>query len=261
MTALFQRLHDAVRPHANAALGMVEALDLPGMDIRMGVGAARQSSLFFGVPESKLRQLVAAMEPRRVKTGETIVVEGERAREFAIVMQGRAVVERHVNGEVRAIGDISRPTLVGEESLVGERGFHAGVRMTTDGVVFRMSRTGFGEFAAERLVSGLRAPEATARLRGGAVLVEIASSGDAGRDAEEATPAATHATTLRGLRRRLSTHTRDALHICCSVRAYKSALAAFLLTQWGYDAVYLKSGVLTAAHHMRGFRRAGPNGS
>jgi CRP-like cAMP-binding protein len=234
---------------------MGEALDMLGLDIGAAVGAIRQSSLFCHVPEGALRKLVTAMHPHRVKQGDVLLTEGDRAREFLVLMQGHAVVERKVNGEARTIGEIGRPTLVGEESLVGERAFGTTVRMKTDGIAFRLSRTGFGEFAGLWLVPGINPLAAADALQAGARLVEIVSRQDAASGVRSDLR-----TSLSGLRAFANGLSRDIRYVCCGARAYKRALAAFLLRQWGCDAVYVKGSLLVAGRHLRGCRTTTPSG-
>ncbi len=255
MTTLLERLQTAVRPRPGGAIDMGQALDLLGLDIGAAVGAVRQSSLFCHVSESNLRKLVAAMQPYRVRGGETLVAEGELAREFVVLMQGHAVVQRQGDGAVRTIGEIGRPTVAGEESLIGERSFRTTVRMTTDGIVFRLSRSEFGDFAGAWLVDAVKPADAVLALEAGAVLVEITSRYNA------AGPGSSdRCTSLNGLRACMQGQPQDVRYVCCSGRVYKSALAAFLLSQWGYNAVYLKGGLLAAGRRLRGHCTVARNG-
>lgn len=110
---------------------------------------ALRSSLLRFVPAPERAALLAAFEPVRHAFGEEIVVEGEPADAWYIVLSGRArVIKRQPDGSELMLGRLLAGDEFGEAALAEGGVRNATVRASTTIELLRLSRLRFAELAA-----------------------------------------------------------------------------------------------------------------
>ena len=76
----------------------------------------RGNDLFDGINDKELEEVAAICQPRHLKVGDVLTVEGEPSDELFIIHQG--VVEVLVSGSEEPIINLSKGQIIGEMSLV-----------------------------------------------------------------------------------------------------------------------------------------------
>ncbi len=201
-----------------------------------------QSETFSRLSPVNIQQLLSSMESMPVSAGEVVVEEGSAGETFYVVKQGRLSVTRQGAVEDKAVllAELSDGACFGEDALVAGTQRNATVTMLTDGVLMRVSKQDFDELLRVPLVQSIDYALASQAVEQGALWLDV-------RLVDEyqncALPSSLNLplSELRGRLDELDQHRR---YITCCDTGRRSATAAFILTQHGFDATALQSGML-----------------
>jgi rhodanese-related sulfurtransferase len=201
----------------------------------------RQSELFRDLPAESLEQMFKHMETVRVKSGDTIIEQGDEGDYYYLLVSGTATVSKRAreDEQPKTLAELNEPVGFGEEALISNAKRNATVKMTSNGVVMRLSKDGFDEYVKEPLVTWLSPIEAQNKIAEGAKWVDV-------REPDEAKQGHLHGALfipMEELRKRVSEIDKAALHICYCENGRISSTAAFLLRQRGYNVAVLRGGL------------------
>lgn len=200
-----------------------------------------QSETFLRLPPSNIQQLLMRMEAVSARAGETVVRQGDEGDYFYIVKSGRLAVTRKASPRAREVllAELGDGACFGEEALVSGTQRNATVTMITDGSLMRLSKADFDELLRAPLVQEVTYPEALGAVEQGAAWLDVRLPGEF---ENQAIKGSTNLplSALRDQAEQLDPATR---YIVCCDTGRRSASAAFVLSQRGFDAQVLRHGL------------------
>lgn len=131
--------------------------------------------IFMRIPAANIEALVTRFEPVAVTAGETIIEQGAVGNEYFIIRSGSCEVLRKSDSSTNAvrIAERHRGEGVGEEALISDKPRDATVRMLSDGLVMKLNKSDFDVLLKEPLLDRIDEQQVIARLRDGAVLIDV----------------------------------------------------------------------------------------
>lgn len=196
---------------------------------------------FRTLPANNFNALFARLQAVPVKVGEVVIRQGDTGDYFYLVKQGRCSVSRksEKTGKVSLLSELSAGGSFGEEALLTDSPRNATVIMLSDGVLMRLSKQDFDELLKQPLVRWVSPQEAKVLLNQGAGLVDV-------RIEEEYRHGALKGSMnlpLYLLRLKVGGLEQDRSYILYCESGNRSAAAAFLLSERGFDVHVLKGGL------------------
>jgi CRP-like cAMP-binding protein len=200
-----------------------------------------QSEAFSRMPPADIQRLIQSLQPVNAYAGDTIVRQGDEGDYFYIVREGKCSVTRLASGEGWDVplAELGPGDCFGEDALVSDAKRNATITMLSDGLLMRLSKHQFVEILKKPLVHYLNFELAEAAVRSGAVWVDVRTADEYTNNALEDSiniPLAIVRETMKKL-----DATKTYVLYCDTGR--RSAAAAFLLGQRGFDVSLLEGGL------------------
>jgi len=204
--------------------------------------AVKHTLAFKRLPLEHVIQALQQMVPRKVKAGEEIVTQGERGDAFYLIWSGRAEAWQTgiYDEEQKLVNSLGPGDAFGDEALVTGGTRNATVKMVEDGELLVLGEQAFRDLMSRPLIEEIPPNSVRYMLDGEWKAVDV-------RYAEEFEdghiPGAIHLP-LPELRQRadiILDKTGKYITVCLSGK--RSAVAAFLLRQRGYDVVAMRYGM------------------
>ena len=194
----------------------------------------RHIMAFKNLPPANIKELLEKMESIEVKSGDTIVQQGEPGDSFYVLTDGQARVTRTIE-----LAELGAGASFGEESLVsgGER--NASITMKTDGMLMKLSKQDFDQLLKEPMLNRMSPDEARNRAFKGDQWLDV-------RHASEFHYSHLHKAMnipLHEIRMRMAELDKDRHYICYCNTGRRSSAAAFILAQAGFGVSVLNGGV------------------
>lgn len=195
---------------------------------------------FAKVPPSQLQGLFERFHPLEVSAGQVLVRQGDVGDYYYLIRRGRARVSRigHGGREI-VLADVGPGQGFGEEALISGEPRNATVTMLEPGLLMRLAADDFDALLRMPLVHGLDASAAQALLEQGAQLVDVRLEEEF-RQASLAGAINVPMYLVRIKAAQLDRQ-RPVLLFCNDGR--RSATAAFLLAQMGFETRILAAGL------------------
>ncbi len=202
-----------------------------------------QSELFARVPAANIQRIFTRLEPLAAKAGEVIVEQDAAGDYYYIIQQGRCEVTRQTStGKVPIkLAELGPGDSFGEEALVSDSRRNATVKMLTDGELMRLVKEDFVELIKTPLLSAIDFDEGR-RL----VTQEDARWIDV-RFPEEHKNGAIDGSInqpLNTLRMHAERLDRNRSYVVYCDSGSRSSVAAFLLSERGFDVHCLRGGLI-----------------
>jgi rhodanese-related sulfurtransferase len=137
------------------------------------------------------------------------------------------------------LAELSTGDCFGEEALVSEAKRNATITMLTDGTLMRLSKRDFLELLKKPLVHYVDYEHAAAMVKSGGTWLDVRVPEEHARQALNGSINVP----LSTLRDRASKLSANQLYIICCDTGRRSAAAAFLLTQRGFEVYVLEGGL------------------
>ena len=202
-----------------------------------------QSKLFSRLPASNIHRIFSLFEEIEVRDGQEVVSQGEPGDYYYIIAQGRCEVMRSAGPGAPGyrLALIGPGDAFGEEALVAGSSRNATVRMLCDGQLVRLPKEAFVELIQEPLLSGVNRQQGENILATKpAVWLDVRFPEEHRRDGVQGS--VNHPlNTLRMHSGRLDT---DLTYVVYCDTGTRSAVAAFLLAERGFDVHYLEGGLM-----------------
>lgn len=205
------------------------------------VGSLLQSELFSRVPASNVSKLLNTMESVQYKAGDIVVRQGDLGDYYYLIRDGRCeVLRKTASGQEVKLAELVTGESFGEEALVTDTPRNATVRMVTNGSLLRLTKNDFVELIKNPLVTSITFERGCELVRSGAVWLDVRFRDE---HAESCIPGSTNLP-LSGLRVQASKldHTKHYIAYCDT--GSRSSVAAFMLTERGFEASYLDGGFM-----------------
>lgn len=221
--------------------GLVNSVDTADERTRGLMDTMRYSLAFRRLPAENVEEAFHKMREIQVRMGDEIFRQGDPGDTFYIIASGRAEVWRRELAESasKKIAEIGEGRTFGEEALVTGEARNATIRIAKDGVLLALDKNDFQELYSESMVKRVSAEEAKRMLESGRKLLDVRYQDEFAESRIPGSlsyPLNTLRMTLVGL-----DPTRKYIVVCADGK--RSALAALLLSQRGFDAVALKDGL------------------
>ncbi len=191
------------------------------------------------LPTANIGQLLNRIETIAVWADEVIIREGEEGDYYYLIDTGRAQVTRLVGGVNIVLADLKAGDVFGEEALVSDAKRNATVTMMTNGVLLRLGRQDFLNLLQEPLLHKVNFTDAKKNVEHGAVWLDVRHPPEYRYDR---LPGAINVP-LNDIRSAIGVLDKDKKYIAYCQSGRRSAAAAFILAQAGYDVEVLDGGL------------------
>ncbi|MGD2055586.1 MAG: cyclic nucleotide-binding domain-containing protein [Gammaproteobacteria bacterium] len=200
-----------------------------------------RSEAFVKVPPGDIQQILRKMESVKVATGDVVIRQGEAGDYFYIVREGRCSVTRAASsaGWDVPLAELGKGDCFGEEALVSEARRNATVTMTTDGVLMRLAKQDFLELLKKPLVHYVDYQTALQMIAAQGMWLDVRLPDEYACHAFENSINIP----LLNLRDKVDTLQPGKQYIICCDTGRRSASAAFILSQRGFEVYVLEGGL------------------
>jgi CRP-like cAMP-binding protein len=174
---------------------------------------------------------------------QVIIREGDEADFFYLLLEGSVRVTRQspAADEPIVLAELGPGSGFGEEAIISMGVRNATITMNSPGRLARLPDDIFVQYIQSALVTWYSHAEALRRIAKGAVWVDVREPLETREYPGQLQGSLT--IPLSQIRDRLEELKTDTLYICYDERGRRSATAAFLLTQRGYQAAVLQGGL------------------
>lgn len=200
-----------------------------------------RSELFRRLPTENLQLLVSRFEKVPVAGAVVIVSQGEAGDFYYMILEGRCLVSRKSETRFNTVelAALGPGDSFGEEALLSGAPRNATVSTLEDGVLLRLGKKDFDELLKEPILRRVSPAEASSMVRDGAGLLDVRL------ESEFRNGTIRRAENLPLYRLRLMVRALDPRRsyvLFCDTGA-RSAAAAFLLSERGFDVYVLDGGL------------------
>jgi CRP-like cAMP-binding protein len=207
------------------------------------------SSSFQRIPPSNIQAIFMRMQRQSYRAGEVVIKQGDEGDFFYAIVSGKVGVTREtpLNKDGIRLAELGPGDSFGEEALIAEAKRNATVRMLTDGVLVRLGKNDFRELMNDPLLHYVDEAQANEIVaRGGKWLdVRLPSEFQNLRIEDSLN------VPLYFIRLKLGTLQKNTPYVVCCDTGRRSAAAAFILVEKGFDAYVLKGGIAQAQVPLR----------
>jgi formylglycine-generating enzyme required for sulfatase activity/CRP-like cAMP-binding protein/rhodanese-related sulfurtransferase/chromosome segregation ATPase len=199
-----------------------------------------QSQAFLKLPPSNIQRLLMRVESVPVQAGETIIQQGGEGDYFYIIKNGRCMVTRRPSANAKEVklAELADGDAFGEDALVSDAKRNATITMVTDGVLMRLAKKDFVELLKEPLLNKLDYAGAASLVAQGAEWVDVRLPGEY----ENIHIHGSRNIPLSALRLEANGLNGMTKYIVCCDTGRRSASAAFVLSQRGFEVYVLDDG-------------------
>jgi len=200
-----------------------------------------QADSFARLAPSDIQRMIQALEPVNYSAGDTVLRQGDEGDYFYIIRSGTCSVTRLASGKGWDVplAELGAGDCFGEDALASDGHRNATVTMLTDGTLMRLSKQQFLDILKKQLVHYVSYELAETAVASGDRWLDVRLAEE---HAENSLDDSTNIplATLRANTLRLDPGTRYIVY-CDTGR--RSAAAAFLLSQRGFDVAVLEGGL------------------
>ncbi len=199
------------------------------------------SDIFMRIPPANIQKMFMRLEHLSARKGEVIVRQGEKGDYYYILQRGQAEVVRASaeGGKSIRLAVLGPGDHFGEEALISDTVRNATVRMLTEGSLMRMSQQDFNELLKEPVLDEVDYEEACRLVNEGAVWLDVRLE----NEREGSLLKDSLNIPLYLLRLRIAKLDPQKKYIVCCDTGRRSATAAYLLSQKGFDVLVLAGGM------------------
>lgn len=203
--------------------------------------ALLQIEIMQQLPAANIQSLFMNLERIPVKAGKQLIRQDDEGDYFYILLEGNCRVTRRSPRQEDDIllAELSAGDSFGEEALISNARRNASVTMTTQGVVMRLAKDKFLPLMHEPLQQLIQYKEAEQAIKAGAVWLDVRLPSEF---MHEHYPGAVNMP-LYFLRKDMHRLDADKQYVVYCDSGRRSASAAYLMSQRGYDVRILKGGM------------------
>ena len=191
------------------------------------------------LPMANISALLQRIEAIAVWEGDIIIREGDEGDYYYMIDSGRAQVMRRVGGVDMHLADLKAGDVFGEEALVSGAKRNATVTMKSNGMLLRLERKDFLALMQEPLLRKLSYEQAMQAVAQGAVWLDVRHPPEYRYDKLRGAMNVP----LNEIRNAIGVLNRSKKYITYCQSGRRSAAAAFILAQAGYDVQVLDGGL------------------
>lgn len=196
------------------------------------------------LPTSNISALLQHIEVIAVWEGDVIIREGDDGDYYYLIDNGRVQVTRCVGGVDMQLAILKAGDVFGEEALIADVKRNATVTMKSNGILWRIGRQDFLNLLQEPLLHKVTYEQALQAVAQGAVWLDVRYPSEYRHDK---LPGAVNVP-LNDIRSAIDVLGRDNKYIVYCQTGRRSAAAAFIMAQAGYDVQVLEGGLWFVAN-------------
>ncbi len=200
-----------------------------------------QMRCFQLVPPANLQTIFMRMQEVQAVAGQVIVRQGDQGDSFYVVAGGRCIVQREAaSAKSVRLAELEPGACFGEAALLSGQPRDATVTMLTEGKLMRLARADFMSLMRDSVVRKIAHSDAQRRVSAGyAKWLDVRLPMEARQHALEGSVNVP----LYLLRMKLGELDKKSTYITCCDTGRRSEVAAFVLTQAGFDVFALDRGL------------------
>lgn len=204
--------------------------------------AVKHSLAFRRLPLEHVVEALQQMQPRPARAGEVVVAQGQRGDAFYLIWRGRAEVWKTglYDDEAQLVDTLAAGDAFGDEALVTGGTRSATVKMVEDGELLVLGEQAFRDCISRPLIGEVPPGAVPQLLREDWKIVDVRYEEEF-EDGHIPEAILLPLPSLRQLADRTLDRTGKYIAVCRSGK--RSAVAAFLLKQRGYEVVSMKAGM------------------
>jgi len=192
------------------------------------------------LPPENINAMFARLQPVEARAGQVIVRQGDPGDYYYLIKSGRATVTRKSDaGKVGLLSELGEGDAFGEEALLSGAARNATVIMKTDGVLMRLAKQDFDALLKAPVVKWVGYDAVRALVKAGAGLIDVRLEDE---HRAGAIPGSVNLP-LYLLRLKASSLELQRRYIIYCQTGSRSCVAAFLLSQRGFDVCALQGGL------------------
>lgn len=191
------------------------------------------------LPTANIGALLKRVEAIAVWEDDEVIREGDEGDYYYLIDTGKAQVTRRVGGVDIVLADLKAGDVFGEEALISDAKRNATVTMKTNGVLLRLGRQDFLALLQEPLLRKVGYEQAQQSVHEGAVWLDVRHPPEYRYDR---LPGAV-SVPLNDIRNAIGVLDKKKRYIAYCQSGRRSAAAAFILAQAGYDVQVLENGL------------------
>ena len=203
--------------------------------------ALLQIKAFQMIPPQNIQSIFMKLQQVNCKAGDIVVKQGAAGDYFYVIRKGRCLVTRETPAgkENIDLAEIRVGDTFGEEALMTDTDRNATVTMLTDGVLMRLAREDFQSLMSEPMLDWLDTDQADEVTSNGGQWLDVRLPGEF-KSANK--PGAVNLP-LYMLRHKLNSLDLQKKYVVCCDTGRRSAAAAFILNQKGFQTAVLRDGL------------------
>lgn len=199
-----------------------------------------QRGPFAHLPPANIGELIKRIEAVVVWADDVIVREGDEGDYYYLIDTGKALVTRRVGGVDLQLAELQAGDVFGEEALISDATRNATVIMQTNGVLLRLNRQDFLHLLQEPLLHKIAFSEAQQVVHEGVALwLDVRHPPEYRYDRL----LGALNIPLNDIRNAIGVLDHDKKYIVYCQSGRRSAAAAFILAQAGYQVQVLEGGL------------------
>ena len=202
-----------------------------------------QSRLFTSIPPANIQQLFAKFEEVKVKADEVVVKQNDPGDFFYVVKSGVARISRLITNEGNVtdvvLAELRAGDVFGEDALIGDAPRNASVRMAIDGALMRLDKKDFRNLMQDPVLEFIEYQELEELIALGErqiVILDVRLPLEFTQGHIEGS----RSVPLHAIRQVVNDLDSDVTYITACDGGRRSTLAAYLLNQYGFEALVLK---------------------
>jgi len=212
------------------------------IDDKLWVYRLLQFPVFKEMPTGNLESLFENFEALALRDEQSIMREGDAPDYFYVIKEGNATVSKYIDGAPQIVAYLREGDAFGEDALLSQQPRNASVRMSSKGVLMRLSRKHFETALKQPMLSWLNLAQAQALVARGAVLLDVRMPEEHERDPVEGSINIPLWRLREDVPRLVATGATAV--VFCSA-GERSAAAVFILNRLGFDAHALQGGLMS----------------
>lgn len=213
------------------------------MDLSAELALLHNPKVFMNLPLENVAEAFRRMETITATANQEIMKQGEKGNYFYIIKEGLAEVWQQglYDDTQQKVAELGIGDHFGEEALVTGGTRNASIKMVSDGVLLRLSREDFLELIRQPLVQEVEVDTAKVLIAQGHNILDVRYE----EEYEEGHIPDAILIPLPELRSRLSELDNSKNYLTCCLSGKRSAVAAMILRQNGFQAFGLHNGLNT----------------
>jgi rhodanese-related sulfurtransferase len=197
------------------------------------------NSPFAHLPSANIGKLLNCIEAIAVWEKDVIIREGEEGDYYYLIESGRAQVTRLVGGANLVLAELKSGDVFGEEALISDSKRNATVTMKNNGVLLRLKKQDFLKLMQEPLLHRISYQDAKQKVAQGGVWLDVRHPPEYRYDKL----VGAINVPLNDIRNAIGVLSKQATYIAYCQSGRRSAAAAFILAQAGYEVYVLENGL------------------